>query len=55
MIETNDPRLMGRGYGRKLLASLPPMRRTRDLVEARRFLQALVAGVSEPAGTRTLA
>jgi ATP-dependent DNA helicase DinG len=41
-----DPRLTGRGYGRKLLASLPPMRRTRDFGEARQFLQALVAGSS---------
>ena len=39
-----DPRLMGRGYGRKLLASLPPMRRTRDLSEAKKLLQELVAG-----------
>ena len=38
-----DPRLTGRGYGRKLLASLPPMRRTRDMGEACRFLQSLVA------------
>jgi ATP-dependent DNA helicase DinG len=29
-----DPRLLGRGYGRTLLAVLPPMRPTRDLDEA---------------------
>ena len=39
-----DPRLTGRGYGRKLLASLPPMTRTRELVDATRMLQGLVAG-----------
>jgi ATP-dependent DNA helicase DinG len=38
-----DPRLVARGYGRKLLASLPPMRRTSDMGEALRFLQGLVA------------
>jgi ATP-dependent DNA helicase DinG len=42
-----DPRLLGRGYGRTLLASLPPMRRTRDAGEARRFLQGLVTERSE--------
>jgi len=29
-----DPRLLGRGYGRALLAVLPPMRPTRDAGEA---------------------
>lgn len=42
-----DPRLLGRSYGSKLLASLPPMRRTREAGEARRFLQELVAGQTE--------
>jgi ATP-dependent DNA helicase DinG len=41
-----DPRLTGRSYGHKLLASLPPMRRTRELLEARKMLQALVAAQS---------
>ena len=50
-----DPRLTGRGYGRKLLASLPPMRRTRDMGEARRFLQALVAATPGSARARELA
>ncbi len=50
-----DPRLTGRGYGRKLLGSLPPMRRTRDIGEARRFLQQLVAASSEIQRARTLA
>ena len=38
-----DPRLLGRGYGRRILASLPPMRRTRDAAEACAFLQAACA------------
>jgi ATP-dependent DNA helicase DinG len=33
-----DPRLTGKGYGRQLLAALPPMRRTRELPEVRRML-----------------
>ena len=32
-----DPRLHGRGYGRRLLDSLPPMRRTRDLAAVQDF------------------
>ncbi len=32
-----DPRLLTRGYGRRILSSLPPMRRTRVLAEAERF------------------
>jgi len=32
-----DPRLATRSYGARLLASLPPMRRTRELEEVRRF------------------
>jgi ATP-dependent DNA helicase DinG len=33
-----DPRLTGKGYGRQLLAALPPMRRTRELLEVRHML-----------------
>jgi ATP-dependent DNA helicase DinG len=33
-----DPRLTGKGYGRQLLASLPPMKRTRDLQEVQDML-----------------
>ena len=36
-----DPRLATRGYGRVLVASLPPMRRTRDRAEVERFLARL--------------
>jgi ATP-dependent DNA helicase DinG len=36
-----DPRLASRGYGRTLVASLPPMRRTRERAEVERFLQRL--------------
>jgi ATP-dependent DNA helicase DinG len=38
-----DPRLLSRGYGRRILASLPPMRRTREGTEAAEFLLALRA------------
>jgi ATP-dependent DNA helicase DinG len=38
-----DPRLLTRGYGRKILASLPPMRRTREAAEATEFLLTLRA------------
>jgi len=42
-----DPRLVSRPYGARLLAALPPMRRTRDLADVQRFF----AGVeSDPAG-----
>jgi len=34
-----DPRLYTRGYGRTFLESLPPMARTRDLDEVRRFFE----------------
>jgi ATP-dependent DNA helicase DinG len=33
-----DPRVLGRAYGRVLLAALPPMTVTQDLDDARRFL-----------------
>ncbi|MEK7840311.1 MAG: helicase C-terminal domain-containing protein, partial [Pseudomonadota bacterium] len=32
-----DPRLLGKGYGRAFLASLPPMPRTRDMAEVAAF------------------
>jgi len=32
-----DPRLSSKGYGRRILASLPPMRRTRERAEAEAF------------------
>ncbi|MGA7297449.1 MAG: ATP-dependent DNA helicase, partial [Rhodanobacteraceae bacterium] len=32
-----DPRLLGKGYGRLFLNSLPPMRQTRDLHDVQRF------------------
>jgi len=34
-----DPRMMGRGYGKVLLAALPPMTPTRDRDEALRFIR----------------
>jgi ATP-dependent DNA helicase DinG len=34
-----DPRLRTRGYGEVFLDSLPPMRRTDDVVEARAFFR----------------
>jgi len=33
-----DPRLTTKGYGRQLVAALPPMRRTRDLLEVQQML-----------------
>ena len=33
----SDPRLSSRGYGRQFLASLPPMPRTRELVDVTKF------------------
>ena len=33
-----DPRLYGKGYGRKLLDALPPMKRTRSLADVRDML-----------------
>jgi ATP-dependent DNA helicase DinG len=43
-----DPRLVSRGYGKRVLASLPPMRFTRDAEEA-------VAFFTRPAATRPTA
>jgi ATP-dependent DNA helicase DinG len=34
-----DTRLVTKGYGRAFLASLPPMKRTRDLAEVTGFLR----------------
>jgi ATP-dependent DNA helicase DinG len=34
-----DPRLTGKGYGKQLLASLPPLTRTRDLLEVSAMLE----------------
>jgi ATP-dependent DNA helicase DinG len=34
-----DPRLLGKPYGRRILASLPPMRLVRELDEAVLFLK----------------
>jgi len=34
-----DPRLTGKGYGKQLLAGLPPLKRTRDLAEVRAMLE----------------
>src|SRR5690606_3604709 len=34
-----DPRLTGKGYGKQLLAALPPMRRTREFDEVRQMLE----------------
>ncbi len=42
-----DPRLVTRGYGKVFLASLPPMKRTRDRDEVLRFLSRLQGGASE--------
>ena len=39
----DDKVLLARGYGRRILASLPPMRRTREAAEAAEFLLALHA------------
>ncbi|MGC4027564.1 MAG: ATP-dependent DNA helicase [Steroidobacteraceae bacterium] len=36
-----DPRLVSRGYGRRLLAALPPMRRSRDAADALQLLRRL--------------
>ena len=41
-----DPRLLGRSYGHSFLASLPPMRRTRELDEVRARRDAALADVS---------
>ena len=35
-----DPRLISKGYGRRIWQSLPPMKRTRDITEVEQFLRA---------------
>lgn len=50
-----DPRLTSRGYGRVLLASLPPMRPSRDADEARRFLRRLAPAAPKEVSGREAA
>lgn len=38
-----DPRLTSKGYGKKLLASLPPMRRSRSLLDVDEMFRAILA------------
>ena len=33
-----DPRLISKGYGKRIWQSLPPMKRTRDITEVEQFL-----------------
>jgi ATP-dependent DNA helicase DinG len=44
-----DPRLFSKPYGRRILASLPPMRLERELDEALRFINAARAHAEPPA------
>lgn len=44
-----DPRLASRGYGRKLLAALPPMRRCHDVAEAMQLLRRLASDEAQGA------
>ena len=46
-----DPRLTTRGYGKVLVASLPPMRPTRDLNEVQQFLRRLCPDSTRQKGT----
>jgi ATP-dependent DNA helicase DinG len=51
-----DPRLLSRPYGKRILQSLPPMRRTRELAEVQRFfetpeLAAASSGARLPGGS----
>ncbi|MDQ3260530.1 MAG: ATP-dependent DNA helicase [Pseudomonadota bacterium] len=39
-----DPRLISKGYGRRIWQSLPPMKRTRDLAEVEAFFRAPSSG-----------
>ena len=43
-----DPRLLTRGYGKRVLASLPPMRFTRDAAEAAAFFAERVPAPDAP-------
>ena len=45
-----DPRLLSRPYGKRILQSLPPMRRTRELAEVRQFFEA-PTGARLPGGS----
>ena len=38
-----DPRLVSRPYGKRILESLPPMKRTRSLEEVREFFASSAA------------
>ena len=50
-----DPRLFSRGYGRALLASLPPMRPTREVGEALKMLRSSARELKPaPAPTKAL-
>jgi ATP-dependent DNA helicase DinG len=44
-----DPRLTSKGYGKKLLASLPPMRRSRSLLDVGEMFRTILADRGEPA------
>jgi ATP-dependent DNA helicase DinG len=44
-----DTRLVTKGYGRAFLASLPPMKRTRELAEVAGFLRERLEGADGPA------
>jgi len=50
-----DPRLTQRGYGRTLIAALPPMRLTRELPEVLALLRDCQAELGAPALTEPLA
>ncbi|NJD32062.1 MAG: hypothetical protein FIB04_09265, partial [Gammaproteobacteria bacterium] len=51
-----DTRLVTKGYGRAFLASLPPMKRTRDLAEVTEFLRERLGGgiALNPAGPQDI-
>ncbi len=44
-----DPRLTAKSYGRMILDSLPPMRRSRSEAEAVAFLETIVVGAEASA------
>jgi ATP-dependent DNA helicase DinG len=43
-----DPRLVSKGYGKKLLASLPPMRRSRSLLDVGEMFRTILAARAVP-------
>ncbi len=43
-----DPRLLGKGYGKLFLASLPAMPRTRELAEVQAFFAPVATGAAPP-------